>query len=346
MTEGHSLTDEYWMRLALEQARAAAARGEVAVGAVVVQNGVLVSVGHNATILGTDPSAHAEMVALRRAAEALGDYRLPDCELFVTLEPCVMCAGTVLHTRLKRLVFGTPDPKTGAAGSVLDIFSNPALNHHTKVRSGVLRTACADVLQQFFDVQRREQATVRTQLGNALREDALRTPMKFFEHLSALAATPCWMQDLPALAGLRLHYQDTLVGGESHATVALHGPGDWCVVWRQELARALAQGQRMLCPDLIGFGQSDKPKKVSVHSLAWHASYLAQWFNRLGLEHVTLLTPAVMQPLVHELQRAAGQRIQQVQLHDLPLISEQERNLPFPDNGHRAALRAFTKLLA
>lgn len=339
-------TDEHWMRLALAQARAAAVAGEVAVGAVVVRHGALVGQGHNMTLHHNDPSAHAEMVALRQAAEQLGNYRLPDCELFVTLEPCVMCAGAMLHARLKRVVFGAADPKTGAAGSVLNVFSNPLLNHQTQVQCGVLQQACADELQQFFSTQRQLQATHRTQSISLLRDDALRTPLRCFQHLPKLPGTSCLIQDLPALDGLRLHYQDTLVDKNTNVVVGLHGPRDWCVVWRQELAQALAQGQRLLCPDLIGFGQSDKPKKMSTHNLTWHASYLAQWMERLGLERVTLRVPAAMQALAHELQHVAGQRIQGIDLHEPAPVSEHERNAPFPDNGHRAALRAFSKLFS
>lgn len=339
-------TDEHWMRLALEQARAAAAAGEVAVGAVVVQRGQLVAQGHNETICCNDPSAHAEILALRRAAAHLGNYRLPDCEMFVTLEPCVMCAGAMLHARLKRVVFGAADPKTGAAGTVLNVFSNPSLNHQTQLQSGVLQQACADALQKFFSAQRQQQAEHRACTASLLRDDALRTPARCFEHLPELPGASCMMHDLPALAGLRLHYQDTLIGGDVQGVVGLHGPDDWCAAWRHELAQALEQGRRLVCPDLIGFGQSDKPKKMSVHSLRWHASYLAQWLERLRLERVTLLAPLAMQPLAQELQLAAGSRIDGLELCAPASMGAQERNAPFPDNGHRAALRAFSKLLS
>lgn len=346
MTPTTLVDDPHWMRLALEQARLAAQVGEVAVGAVVVHNGVLVGAGHNITISTNDPSAHAEMVALRRAAERLGNYRLPDCELFVTLEPCVMCAGAMLHARLKRVVYGTTDPKTGAAGSVLNVFSNAALNHHTQVQGGVMATECAAPLKRFFSAQRQQQAIHRQQSGAALREDALRTSERFFEHLSGLTVTSCYAHSMPALAGLRLHYLDTMAGGEVNAVVALHGPDGWSLAWRQELAHALALGQRMVCPDLIGFGRSDKPKKAAVHTLAWHASYLAQWLDHLGLFNVTLITPAAMKPLVHDLQQIVGQRIRSVDVREPEALTPQERDAPFPDNGHRAAVRAFNSLLS
>lgn len=148
------MTDEQAMQLALAQAALAGDAGEVPVGAVVVKDGVVIACGHNAPINNHDPSAHAEMQALRAAAQALGNYRLPDCELFVTLEPCAMCAGAMLHARLKRVVFGASDPKTGAAGSVINLFEQAQLNHQTQVQGGMLAQECADLLQGFFKRRR------------------------------------------------------------------------------------------------------------------------------------------------------------------------------------------------
>ena len=147
------------MRLALAQAGLAGDAGEVPVGAVVLRDGVVIASGHNAPIAGHDPSAHAEMQALRAAARLLGNYRLPECELFVTLEPCAMCAGAMLHARLKRVVFGAPDPKTGAAGSVVDLFAQAQLNHQTQVQGGVLEQECADVLRAFFKLRRAQKSS-------------------------------------------------------------------------------------------------------------------------------------------------------------------------------------------
>ncbi|MDD5030685.1 MAG: tRNA adenosine(34) deaminase TadA, partial [Rhodoferax sp.] len=330
---GSCLTDEHWMQLALEQAQAAASAGEVPVGAVVVRQGELISHGSNQPIQTHDPSAHAEMVALRRAAQRLGNYRLPDCELFVTLEPCVMCAGALLQARLRRVVFGASDPKSGAAGSVLDVFDHPALNHHTQLRAGVLQQPCADELQRFFGQQRRQQAQQRRLTGAALRDDALRTPQHCFSDLAALAITSCWVHDLPVLSGLRLHYLDTQVGGNEQALVYLHGPDAWCCAWRTDLAEALAQGRRALCPDLIGYGQSDKPKKESVHTFAWHANYLRQWLHGLGLDHITLVSPVAMLGLARVVQQMAGSLIDNVRVGQPAALTAQQRDAPFPDNG-------------
>jgi tRNA(Arg) A34 adenosine deaminase TadA len=159
------LSDEHWMGLALAQAREAAAAGEVPVGAVVVKDGQLIATGRNAPIAGHDPTAHAEVMALRLASRLLGNYRLDGCTLYVTLEPCAMCSGAMLHARLHRVVFGAADPRTGVAGSVLDLFSYPQLNHQTQITGGVRAQECAQVLKDFFKPRR-----INT---SPLREDAL-----------------------------------------------------------------------------------------------------------------------------------------------------------------------------
>ncbi|HEY7076324.1 MAG TPA: tRNA adenosine(34) deaminase TadA [Solirubrobacteraceae bacterium] len=141
---------EAWMRRALEEASAALAHGDVPVGAVVVRDGAVVGAGHNERERRQDPSAHAEMLALQEAARALGSWRLLDTTLYVTLEPCAMCAGAVVLARVPRVVFGTADPKAGAAGSVLDVLGEPRLNHRPKVTGGVLAAECAALLVEFF----------------------------------------------------------------------------------------------------------------------------------------------------------------------------------------------------
>jgi tRNA(adenine34) deaminase len=146
--------DRQFMQQALEQARLAAAAGEVPVGAVLVRDGHVISRGFNKPISNHDPSAHAEMMALRAAAQAEANYRLPGTTLYVTLEPCVMCAGAMLHARIDRVVFGASDPKTGAAGSVLNIFSEKQINHQTEVDGGIMSEDCGEVLRQFFKERR------------------------------------------------------------------------------------------------------------------------------------------------------------------------------------------------
>ena len=139
-----------FMREALDQAQNAQLVGEVPVGAVVVRHGVVIATGYNQPVGNHDPTSHAEINALRQAANQLGNYRLPDCELYVTLEPCVMCVGAMLHARLKRVIFGARDPKTGAAGGIVDLFAKPQLNHQTEVKGDVLGDACGDLLRDFF----------------------------------------------------------------------------------------------------------------------------------------------------------------------------------------------------
>lgn len=152
--------DEAWMRLALDQAHNAWLAGEVPVGAVIVHQGQVLATGYNRPITTHDPTAHAEIVALRHAATLLGNYRLPDCELYVTLEPCAMCAMALMHARFSRIVFATADPKTGAAGSVVDLFAQPLLNHHTRLQAGVLAEPASRLLREFF-AERRAQARER-----------------------------------------------------------------------------------------------------------------------------------------------------------------------------------------
>jgi tRNA(adenine34) deaminase len=149
-----SSEDERWIREALALARVAQARGEVPVGAIIVRDGVIVGHGGNASIAANDPTAHAEIAALRDAAATLGNYRLPDCDLYVTLEPCAMCVGAIMHARVRRLVFGARDPKTGACGSIVDLFGDARLNHHTVVTADVLASECGALLSAFFAARR------------------------------------------------------------------------------------------------------------------------------------------------------------------------------------------------
>ena len=148
------MDDEYFMREALSLARSAECLGEVPVGAVVVRDGIIIGRGFNSPIGESDPTAHAEMAALRDAARNVGNYRLPGCELFVTLEPCAMCAGAILHARIARVVYGARDPKTGVHGSVVDLFAIERLNHHTVVSGGVLAQECSRLLSDFFSGRR------------------------------------------------------------------------------------------------------------------------------------------------------------------------------------------------
>ncbi len=149
------MQDSIFMRQALDQAHNAWTLGEVPVGAVVVKDGQVIATGFNQPIGTHDPTAHAEIMALRAAASILGNYRLPGCELYVTLEPCAMCSGAMIHARLSRVVFGASDPKTGACGSIVNLFEQNQLNHHTQLTGGVMAQECGVLLKDFFAERRK-----------------------------------------------------------------------------------------------------------------------------------------------------------------------------------------------
>lgn len=154
VTPPEDITDARWMSHALELARKAGAAGEVPVGAVLVREGAVICEGWNRPVSTHDPTAHAEIVVLREAGDRLGNYRLPDTTLYVTLEPCVMCAGALVHARVARVVYGAADPKTGAAGSVFDTLVDPRHNHRVDVTAGVMAEEAGELLRQFFRTRR------------------------------------------------------------------------------------------------------------------------------------------------------------------------------------------------
>ena len=369
-------SDAEAMEWALAEARAAAAGGEVPVGAVVVRAGRIIASGRNAPIGTHDPTAHAEVAALRAAAAALGNYRLDDCSLFVTLEPCAMCASAMLHARLARVVYGAADPRTGAAGSVVDLFADARLNHQTTVQGGVLADDCAALLREFFRPRRVN--------ANPLREDALRTPDSAFVDLPGYPWAPHYVSDLPALDGLRLHYLDEGPQDAPRTWLCLHGNPSWSYLYRHMIPVFLAAGDRVVAPDLIGFGRSDKPKKEAPHSFGWHRQVLLELVERLDLQRIVLvvqdwggilgLTLPMAAParytglLVMNTLLAAGDaplsrgflawrdwceknpafHIGRLLARGNPQLSAEEcaaYMAPFPDAGHRAATRAFPRLV-
>ena len=285
-------TDLLWMQAAIELAQEAGQSGEVPVGAVVVRDGILVGRGRNGPVGTNDPTAHAEIMALRDAAKTIGNYRLENCSLYVTLEPCTMCAGAILNSRISRLVFGAAEPRTGAAGSVLDVFSNQDINHQTEVTGGVFAHECRQLLQQFFKPKRVNM--------NPLREDALRPPDEWFEGIPDYPWTAHYVSDLPSLKGLRLHYldeghrellnegQDSL-NRQQITYVCLHGNPAWSYLYRKMIPTFTAHGHRVVAPDLIGFGKSDKFKKASQHSFEFHRQVLLDFIERLDLKRIVLV---------------------------------------------------------
>ncbi|RZI78143.1 MAG: tRNA adenosine(34) deaminase TadA [Variovorax sp.] len=334
------MTDAEWMECALAEARLAAEAGEVPVGAVLVKEGVQISGGRNAPVAQHDPSAHAEINALRAGAAALGNYRLDGCTLYVTLEPCAMCAGAMLHARLARVVFGAADPKTGAAGSVLDLFAQPRLNHQTVVQGGVLATECGALLQRFF----RERREAAREQAEPLRDDALRTPDARFAALPDWPWAPQYCSDLPLANGWRLHYVDEGARDSHLAVVALHGAGQWGYLYRHLIAALVAlQRPRVLVPDLIGFGRSDKPKRDAVHQLSWHAAVLREWVLRLELRRVLLLHVKGDETLAAALRGMLPEQVVgMVAVETVPADeSAAAWGVPFVDPGHEAGLRAW-----
>ncbi|MBT2324200.1 tRNA adenosine(34) deaminase TadA [Variovorax paradoxus] len=328
-------TETHWMQLALAEARLAAEAGEVPVGAVLVKDGRLIASGRNAPLAQHDPSAHAEMNALRAGGAALGNYRLDGCELYVTLEPCAMCAGAILHARLARVVFGAADPKTGAAGSVLDLFAQSQLNHQTEVQGGVLAAECGDLLQDFFKGRR----SAAREAAEPLSDDALRTPAERFGALADYGFAPRYVSDLPSQHGWRMHYLDEGPASAPCACVCVHGPGEWSYFFRH---LAALQTLRVLAPDLIGFGRSDKPKRDAVHHWAWHRDLLLEWLERLQPGPLALIHSAGASELASLLAGAAPGRF------PLVLLAPDAREpvadawrAPFPDRGYEAALRAL-----
>lgn len=377
------MRDSEFMHLALLQAQEACVAGEVPVGAVVVRGGRVIAVGRNATIGRNDPTAHAEIVALRAAALISGNYRLDGCELFVTLEPCAMCSGAMLHARLNRVVYGASDPKTGAAGSLLNLFANTRLNHHTQVQGGVMATECAAQLQAFFREKRSDQCEQRRAL-QPLRDDALRTPDVQFLDLPGYPWQPHYMSDLPTLSGLRMHYLDEGPADADLTYLCLHGNPAWSYSYRKMIPAILEAGHRVVAPDLIGFGRSDKPKKQSVHSFAFHRQTLLELIERLDLRRVVLvvedwggllgLTLPVSMPdrfcallamntmlgtgdvplppgLLKWREMSAknpGYDIARHIARGNPHLTAAECNAyaaPFPDNGYRAGPRAFPAMV-
>lgn len=372
--------DAHFMREALAQARLAQAAGEVPVGAVVVQGDAIVGRGHNAPVGSHDPTAHAEIRALRAAAEALGNYRLDGCELFVTLEPCAMCSGAILHGRLARVVYGAADPKTGAAGSVVDLFAQQRLNHQTGVEGGVLADECGALLAEFFR-QRRQEARAQAQ---PLREDALRTPEERFRELPGYPWPPHYVNDLPSLAGLRMHYLDEGPREAPLTWLCLHGNPAWSYLYRRMIPVFLAAGDRVVAPDLVGFGRSDKPKREAAHAFEWHRQVLLEFIDRLDLRGIVLVVQdwggllGLTLPM-EDPERYRGLLVMNTALGtgDAPLspgflawremcaknpgfdiarlfargnphLAPQEcaaYAAPFPDAGHRAALRAFPPMV-
>ena len=369
------------MQLALAQAQLAQAHGEVPVGAVLVHEGRVVAQAHNAPISHNDPTAHAEIVALRLAALELGNYRLDDCTLYVSLEPCTMCVGAILHARLKRVVWGAAEAKTGAAGSVIDLFANTQLNHQTQHSGGVLAKQASQLMQDFFKNQR---AMHKPHSPAPLRDDALRTPEACFADIPDYPWPPHYINDLPSLGGLRMHYLDEGPKDAEVTWLCLHGNPAWSYLYRKMIPVFLQAGHRVVAPDMPGFGKSDKPKKDSTHSFTWHRQVLLEFVEALDLQNIHMVVQDWGGILGLTLPVSARQRYRGLLVMNTTLATAEKPlspgflawrqmcadkplfdvgrlfgrgnphmsqaecaayNAPFPDAGHRAALRAFPPMV-
>ena len=355
--------DAKFMRLALAQARLAAASGEVPVGAVVVHEGLVIAAAHNRTRTDQDPTAHAEVLALRQAAQQLGNFRLEDCTLYVTLEPCTMCAGAALLARLRRIVFGAPEPRTGAIGSVLNVLQVPAINHQTEALGGVMAAECAAVMQVFFATRREDQQQQRRDDPQywPVPEFALRTPDARFDVAwnprtapGKLEIQSRYLNNLPSLQGLRLHYLEAGPQDAPHTVILQHSLGGSSAQFVALIAALAADNVRVLAPDLIGFGRSDKPKKVLWHTLAQHCGVIHEWAAQVNVRNAVWWSPDWGQRWAAGWARGWSNALQN-RLSALVIQAPQPTfpeaaafaathatalDAPFPNTGFQAALRA------
>lgn len=290
-------SDLYFMSLAIAQAVEAEQAGEVPVGAVIVKDNKVIAVGRNRTIEWNDPSAHAEVVALRTAAIILGTHRMSELELFITLEPCSMCSGAIFHSRLARVVYGAPDPKTGCAGSVVNLFGMRQLNHHTRVTSGVMFAECAALLSNFFKRNRQ----LKAKSFQPLREDSLRTPMTAFAGLN-LVSLPG--QYFYSSDGFRLHYLHLKSETSSTTLLCLHDLPFWSYDLTPWLDKLRTSGHTLLIPDLLGCGLSDKPKKSTSHTTFLHARLVKEIIVNLEISSFDVLvfgsSLSIARAILHE----------------------------------------------
>lgn len=265
------------MQLALEQAYLAEKLGEVPVGAVVLHNGTVVGLGHNQTLSNCDPTAHAEIVALRAAALALGNHRLEECTLYVTLEPCAMCMGAIFHSRIAKVYFGAADAKTGACGSVLNLPGEHRINHHCQVQGGVLQSQCAQHLSAYFARLR----SSKRQSRMPVREDALRLPNgALSRYMEGVHALP--IDDLEAASGLRVQVWHNTQSPEYpvRLVLCLHGATSWSSIYHDLLTAPLDGTTAVWALDLPGHGGSDKTKKGQEFDPAYQLNVLNALLRR------------------------------------------------------------------
>lgn len=275
------------MQLALQQAHLAEELGEIPVGAVVLLDGKVVGVGHNQTIGTCDPTAHAEVVALRAAAKFLGNYRLDQCSLYVTLEPCPMCMGAILHSRIAKVFFGAFDPKTGACGSVLNLPNDPRINHHCEVVGGVSQAQCSQHLSRYFEHLRTSKRHARRP---RTREDALRltegTLSTYMEGVESQL-----VDDLQAADGLRVQTWKSPEASRTpqHLVLCLHGATSWSYIYRDLLRTSRPENVMLWAVDLPGHGGSDKTKKGLEFNVKNQLALLCELLERSSASSIHVL---------------------------------------------------------
>ena len=359
-----SPSDEYFMQLAIAQAAEAEQAGEVPVGAVVVQSGIVVGVGRNKTLETGDPTAHAEVIALREAALAIGNHRLDGLELFVTLEPCPMCTGAIFHSRLSRLVYGAADPKTGSAGSVINLFKIPQLNHHTDLTEGVLARQCSQQLKSFFKALRLRKDENKLRL----RDDALRSRKEDFAvFYEFLKNGNFWMSS----EGWRVHYIDVGDASASKTILCLHDLPFWSYQFSELIEQLILLGYRVIALDLIGCGLSDKPKKSGWHTAQNHANIINEFIkffdfgslriisvgrSNFVLDALVLISDFLFFQMVKvyvfpvsKIGRSSFKKNKSIwKKNSLPFLNGLDEALlqavlaPFPDDGYTAVLKGIS----
>lgn len=357
-------TDKFYMQQALDLAYVASCHNEVPVGAVIVKNGEVIAKGFNLCIQNSDPTAHAEIVAIKQAASVLKNYRLEDCELYVTLEPCCMCAGAILNSRIKRVVYAASDFKAGAAGSVIDVFQNPSLNHQTTITKGILNEESVVVLQNFFQKKRHEQT--QTSLPNKLREDFLRLPVTIYKKSideNQLAKFSHFKYQLNSLNGARLHYLDSGLANlksdqlNQKTIVILPGLMQSTQSFLDIFYYFKNLGTRVVVIDLIGMGYSDKPKKLKHDSfeamIDYHFQYLNELLQLLHISSFDIVAANLSAVIAHAIQDIYSSTHIYLQNNSSALMLTEVKSwnhfkkivennddfksfslLPYPDKGH------------
>ncbi|MBT0570626.1 tRNA adenosine(34) deaminase TadA [Curvibacter sp. CHRR-16] len=334
--------DAHYMGLALRQAQLAQQRGEVPVGAVLVDEaGHVLAQAGNAVIGLHDPTAHAEVLVLRQAAQTMGNYRLENTTLYVTLEPCAMCAGALLNARVGRLVYATAEPKTGAVESVHHLLDDACNTHVLPHSSGVLAAECQALLQDFF----RQRRTVQKAIATPLREDCLRTPL-VDKDLPAGWGEQFHSDVCPVMPGLRIHAVDTGPLDSPCAVFFVHEFASWSVGFASVMQALAQQGMRALTLDLPGCGLSDKPKKARVHTVDLHVHTIQALLHKWRLASPSLQSIALV---CHPAAAGLVARLSEsgpffVLPQGLAIPTAAQQALPFVDKGYQAIVQAAARL--